>query len=374
MTSVLIVDDDPEPARALKGLFRELRPDLTIVTARSGGTATRRLRERTIDLMLANLQLPDMDGLELLAWAHEHSPETELFAMSTQRDVDTDARLGELGASDYFAKPFDEQLVFARLVDAINQSVRGTLHNVSLASFLQLLEMERKSCTLDVVCNERSGLLVVSKGVLVSARTGGLQGEAAAIAVVAWPTPSIAISRRAEPVGLAIQSSLGFILIEAMRLQDEAARVSDNGVTGSVWSNARRARRPSNGLVTFESSRPAAGEVGLPSGARGLALVETATGNVLRSAASEDCPIGELARLAAQLLLQEAATLRLCSEAEAVEELVFSTRSRCDLIRPLGESEFALLVFAPEETNLVIARIELDHFIAAHQATRASGN
>jgi CheY-like chemotaxis protein len=374
MTCVLIVDDDPEQARALSRLLSKLRPDLAVLTACNGLAATRLMQEQSVDLVLTDLQMPEMDGFQLLTWVQEHSPETDVFIMSAYGTGQTPAQLSHLGASDYFAKPVDEQAVIARLADAINQSVRGHVHNVSLASFLQLLEMERKSCTLNVVCNERRGVLVVSKGVLVSAHSGELQGEAAAIAIVAWPTPSIVISRETEPSGLPIQSSLGFIVMEAMRLQDEAARGASNGEAGSIWPAVRRTWRPTNGSVTFESSRPAQGEVGLPSGARALALVETATGNVLRSAAREDCPIGELARLAAQLLLQEAATLRLCNEAEGVEELVLSTSSRCDVIRPLGESEFALLVFAPEETNLVIARLELDHFIASHQAARAGEN
>lgn len=374
MTCVLIVDDDPEQARALSRLLGQMRPDFTILTANNGVAAKYLMQERRVDLVLTELQMPEMDGFELLSWVKDNSPETDVFTMSAYGTLETPQRLSRLGSSEYFSKPVDEQKVVARLADAINQSVRGHVHNVSLASFLQLLEMERKSCTLTVVCNERRGVLVVSKGVLVSARTGELQGEAAAIAIVSWPAPSIAISRREEPNGSPIQSSLGFIVMEAMRLQDEAARAVKNGDAGSVWPTARRSWRPSNGAVTFESSRPAPDEVRLPSGARALAVVETATGNVLRAAAREDCPIGELARLAAQLLLQEAATLRLCNESEGVEELVLSTSSRCDVIRPLGDSEFALLVFAPEETNLVIARLELDHFIVAHLAARASDN
>jgi hypothetical protein len=232
--------------------------------------------------------------------------------------------------------------------------------------------MERKTCTLTVTCDDRTGVLVVRRGVLIGASCGDLRDEAAAIAIVAWPYPTIAISRHNDAGPASIQSSLGFIVMEAMRIQDEAARAAGNGdASGSVWPAPRRTWRPtsspSNGRTSFESERPPNGELHLPSGASALALVETATGNVLRSAAREDCPLGELARLAAQLLLQEAATLQLCNEGEGVEELVLSTSSRCDVIRPLGASEFALLIFAPEDTNLVMARIELEHFIASQR-------
>jgi CheY-like chemotaxis protein len=369
---VLIVDDDPEQARSLQRLFAKVRPDLTVLSATSGVAATELMQRQVVDLVLTDLQMPDMDGFQLLSWVNEHCPETAVFTMSAYGTPETEQQLSELGASEHFSKPFDERALILRLDEAINQSVRGHVHNVGLASFLQLLEMERKSCTLSVVSGERRGILVVSKGVLVAARAGELEGEPAAIAIVAWPVPSIAISGRVDPTGPPIESSLGFILMEAMRVQDEATRRhgSSREGSGSAWPAPRRTRRP--GSVTFESWRPAQAELGLPSGARALAVVETATGKMLRSAAREDCPIGELARLAAQLLLQEAATLRLCDAGEGVEELVLSTSSRCDVIKPLGEDQFALLIFAPEETNLVIARLELDHFISAHQAARGS--
>lgn len=371
MTCVLIVDDDPAQARSLSRLFTKLRPDLTILSALNGVSATQVMKQQAVDLVLTDLQMPDMDGFQLLSWVNENCPDTAVFTMSAYGTPETEQQLSDLGASDHFSKPFDEQELVARLGEAINQSVRGHVHNVGLPSFLQLLEMERKSCTLSVVSKEQRGVLTVSKGVLVAARTGELDGEPAAIAIVAWPTPSIAISGRVEPSGASIESPLGFILMEAMRVQDEAAR--SNGrkepASASAWPAPRRTRRPG---ATFESWHPAQEELRLPSGARALAVVETATGKMLRATAREDCPIGELARLAAQLLVQEAETLRLCDEGEGVEELVLSTSSRCDVIRPLGDSEFALLVFAPEETNLVIARLELDQFVTAHQAARAA--
>ncbi|HKY39379.1 MAG TPA: response regulator [Polyangiaceae bacterium] len=374
MTRILIVEDDPTQARALRRAFGKLRPDLHVSTAANGLQAMQLMAERSVDLILTDLQMPEMDGFQLLAWLHNNHPDVAVFTMSAFGTKDTAAELTSLGALEYFAKPVDAKQVLGRLTDALNQSVRGHVQNVSLASLLQLLEMERKTCTLHVTCDDNSGVLVLRKGALVSARSGELQGEAAAIAVIAWPYPSITISRHCESSGVAIQESLGFIVMEAMRLQDEAMRsLGGNGVSTS-WPAQPRTWRPgstpSDRPLGSESSRPRNGDMGLPSGARAVAMVETATGNILCSTAEHDFPVGELARMAAQLLTQEAATLRLCAEAEGVEELVLSTSSRCDVIRPLGGSQFALLVFAPEETNLVMARLELDRFIALQHLRR----
>jgi hypothetical protein len=311
-----------------------------------------------------------MDGFALIAWMNNTAPDVPVFTMSGFDTVAAVAKLQSLGAIECFAKPLDARAVLARLGDAITQSVRGHVQNVSLASFLQLLEMERKTCTLTITCDDRSGVLVVQKGALVAARMGELQGQEAAIAIIAWPCPSIAISRRLDLGTSSIQAPLGFILMEAMRVQDEQARAGSGGASESVLP-ARRTWRPSGSVSQWplmsESPQPLNGELGLPSGARALALVDTATGQLLHAAACPDFPLGELALMASQVLLQQAALLKLCSESEGVEELVLSTSSRCDVSRPLGTSAFALLIFAPEETNLVMARIELEHFVATHR-------
>jgi len=107
----------------------------------------------------------------------------------------------------------------------------------------------------------------------------------------------------------------------------------------------------------------------LPSGTSAIAVVDTATGAVLRSASKDGVPLAELACMAALVLRHQTTTLNLFNTAEGVEELVLSTTGRCDVIRPLNGSgsQFALLVFEPEETNLVMARLELDRFIAGHR-------
>lgn len=376
MTLVLIVDDDPAELRTLQREFKRLRPDLALVTCGDGAEAIELMRGRAFDLVLTELRMPKLDGFELLGWMNEHCADVVAFTMSEAGDADDGARCAALGALEHFAKPLDAKQVLSRLSDTFAQSVRGHVQNVSLASMLQLLEMERKTCTLTVTCDDRKGHLVLQSGRLVAARHGALEGEAAAIAVIAWPSSSITISRQSASLQGAVNEPLGFIVMEAMRVQDEAMRQlpASGAPNGSVWPLQRRTFRPS----AYPSERPGesaylnGADLGTPNGARAIAIVETATGNVLRSATRADCPVGELARLASHLLQQEAATLRLCASGEGVEELVLSTSSRCDVIRPLGESEFALLVFAPEETNLVMARIELEQLIAAHVSARRS--
>jgi len=172
MTRVLIVDDDPAQARTLARAFAKFRPDLTILTSHNGVEAKRLIGERAVDLVLTDLQMPEMDGFELVAWVLNHSPGVPVFTMSGFASQEAAARLNLLGAVEYFKKPLDVKAMLNRVVDTLSQSVRGHVHNVSLASFLQLMEMERKSCSLMINGDERSGVLMIRKGELIDAQTG----------------------------------------------------------------------------------------------------------------------------------------------------------------------------------------------------------
>ncbi|HXK17506.1 MAG TPA: response regulator, partial [Polyangiaceae bacterium] len=194
MSRILIVDDDPAQTRLLARSFARRRPDLTILTSANGVEAVRLLVERPVDLIITDLLMPELDGFELLAWVAKHCPEVPVFVMSGSSAADSSARVNELGAVAYFSKPLDVKAVLARLTDELSQTVRGHVQNVSLASFLQLMEMERKTCTLSVSCAESSGTLVIRKGELIAAETAGVRGAQAAIAIIAWPNPSITIS------------------------------------------------------------------------------------------------------------------------------------------------------------------------------------
>jgi len=374
MTRLLIVDDDAVQARALARAFSRLRPDFTLITASSGVEATQLMSEHGVDLVLTDLQMPDMDGFELVAWILSNCPDVAVFTMSAFGTEQTALRLESLGGIEYLTKPLDAKQALARLTDALNQSVRGHVQNVSLASFLQLMEMERKTCNLTIRCDEKVGVLVVRKGQLIDARSAELRGEEAAISIIAWPNSSIMISRHGEFGPPVIQKSLNFIVMEAMRVQDEAARdapaVGDGN--GSGFPHARHSWRPSGAFSEPSppqlngSNSPAARELTLPSGTSAIAVVDTGSGVLLQFAAKEGCPIAELAHTAALVVRHQLKTLNLCSDEEGIEELVLSTSTYCDVIRPIGSglSQFALLVFAPDETNLVMARLELERFIA----------
>ena len=363
-TRVLIVEDDPAQARLLSRSFARQRPDLTIITSGNGAEAVRLVSDSGVDLILTELSMPGLDGFEFLAWAANHCPEVPVFAMSTLDDDETISRVSALGAVGYFSKPIDVKAVVLRLTAELSQTVRGHVQNVSLASFLQLMEMERKTCTLTVTCSQHSGTLVIRKGELIDADTGALRGERAAVAIVAWHNPSITIARHVTTELRSIEQPLSFIIMEAMRVQDEAVRASGQ----SEWPASGRGLRGSSLPATKSlAARSATGALGLPSGVRAIGIAQMGTGALLHWAASDDFAMPEHATVASRLLSQQTEAFGSSDPGQSIEEIVLFSASRCEVIRPLTalDGRFGMVVFELSECNLVVARLELTRFVFA---------
>ena len=131
MTRILIVEDDVEQARGMARVFGKLRPDYSIEVAHNGVEATRLMSEKPVDLVLTDLQMPEMDGFALLAWMHNTYPDVPVYSISAFGNGATAAKSGELGDSEYYPKPLDARPVQLRLSDTLAQSVRRHVQNVS---------------------------------------------------------------------------------------------------------------------------------------------------------------------------------------------------------------------------------------------------
>jgi len=119
--SVLIVDDEPDLLDLLK---RSLEPDLDcrVATAPSGTEALKRLSEDSFDLVLADIKMPGMDGMELLEIVKRKNPGQTVVMMTAFGDIDTAVGAMRSGAYDFVTKPFELDALVLRLEKALERS------------------------------------------------------------------------------------------------------------------------------------------------------------------------------------------------------------------------------------------------------------
>ncbi|OMF08216.1 response regulator transcription factor [Paenibacillus sp. FSL H7-0942] len=150
--TVLIADDEPEIVELLQ-LY--LEKDYTIKTAVNGAEALQCIRSTQIDLVILDIMMPVMDGLQLIKQirATYHMP--VLFLSAKSQDHDKILGLG-LGADDYIAKPFNPLEIVAR--------VEALLRRVNQFDAAEILEAKEQNLVLGDLTLDRSQCILFRSG------------------------------------------------------------------------------------------------------------------------------------------------------------------------------------------------------------------
>ncbi len=101
--SILLVDDDDTFRSVMAGELERMR--YRVRTAASGKEALQRLEEHNPDVILLDLRLPDLSGLDVLAQAREKGTEAEVIMLTGHGSIDTAIESVRKGAFDYLSKP-----------------------------------------------------------------------------------------------------------------------------------------------------------------------------------------------------------------------------------------------------------------------------
>ncbi len=107
--SILVVDDEDSQRNALSGFLK--KKGYRLFTAESGKKALETLNKETIDLVLTDMRMPEMDGSELLDETKKLNPEIDVIVMTAFGSIETATSAMKNGAADFITKPVDlEQL------------------------------------------------------------------------------------------------------------------------------------------------------------------------------------------------------------------------------------------------------------------------
>lgn len=224
LETVLIVDDEKTFLLSLKDGLKVHQDKFRVLTAESGKEAISLLRALPVDLLVTDLKMPEVDGFELLAWTTREKPELPVIVMTAFGTAAIEAQLAEIESLQYLEKPLEIADLERAIFTSLKARARSYIRGITLATFLQLMHMEKKTCSLKVSLDSEAGYLYLKGGELLDAECGDLQGEAAAYEIMAWEDAEIemdSVCRRQERV---IHTGLEHLLIDAFRRKDESSQ------------------------------------------------------------------------------------------------------------------------------------------------------
>ena len=156
---ILVADDDKEIARLVRAYLEQA--GFEVLVAYDGETALHAIRRDRPDLVVLDLMLPDRDGWEITRIVRSTPVLAELpIVMLTARVEDTDKIVGlELGADDYVTKPFNPQVVVARVRAVLRRASecldqRRVLRVSALSLDLDRHQASVDGCPIDLTSTE----------------------------------------------------------------------------------------------------------------------------------------------------------------------------------------------------------------------------
>ena len=235
-TTILFVDDDVGFLEVVRNLMLELSEGTwEVLVAPDAAHGLGLIHEQKIDLLVIDVRMPVMDGLQFLALLHRNYPSLLKVALTGNATESYRAACLSNGAELFLEKPASRE-GWQSLYSTLKQLVRlqpaegfhGMLRRVGLQDVLQMECLARSSSVLEISTSHARGSVFVQDGQVVHAQVGNLAGEEAFNHLMALAGGNFNLKPFSEPPARTIKSSWEFLLMEAARLLDESKKPSLN--------------------------------------------------------------------------------------------------------------------------------------------------
>ena len=296
-----MVDDEEDMLWMLQRNLNKGMEDVEILAARSAEKALAILSDTPVHLVITDINMPGMSGLDLLIEINNRFPETGVIIMTAypSNAYENKAMMG--GCLRFIEKPFDINEVRSIVKETlkVNEGFQGTVDGVDLIDIVQFNSLSRATAALKVSTGEREGMIFFKDGAVVHAMCDQDIGETAFFTILGFNGGSLQNIRGVQPPIVSIHKSMESLLFEAAVNNDEksAARNRPADKTTVIDSLARQSQDLST--TTLEEL---ISETNLETGKNTAAsvLIDNASGKEQATTLTEDYEMTEIQKILAE--------------------------------------------------------------------------
>jgi CheY-like chemotaxis protein len=254
---VLFVDDEPAFLETIAAVIESTQAELwEPYFAESAGKALSILQEQPMNLVVIDIEMPVIDGLQFLSLVHRKHPNLSKVVLTGYATEQHRAACLSGGAELFLEKPRtpqDLQSILATLHELARlqpeEGFRGVLRRVGLTDIIQMECLSRHSVVLYVSTQAGHGEIFIKDGSIIHAQAGELTGEPAFNHVLGLKGGEFDLRPYVAPPAQTIEGQWEFLLMEAARQVDEQAEASANdAATAATTPISSAAAAPANGV------------------------------------------------------------------------------------------------------------------------------
>src|SRR6266404_9880070 len=225
---ILLLDDDPDLLDMYREILAQLPSRPEIRTASSGSRAMALLESEPFRLLICDLKMPKMDGLQVLSIVRRKHPELRTVALTSVADEQFRSRAYALGVDLFWYKPATEQEIkmFLECLEALlgresDNGFRG-VQSKSLVDIIQLECISQSSSVLRIINGPLAGKIWILDGELVDSEADDLRGEPAFHKILSWRTGNFETLPAEPSRPRTIFKSYNALLLETAQALDES--------------------------------------------------------------------------------------------------------------------------------------------------------
>jgi CheY-like chemotaxis protein len=193
--------------------------------ANDGREALQLLKQNRVDLVISDIRMPDINGLDLLVRVKKEYPETKVIIMTAYGSSDVQREANQRGSLFYIEKPFEISDIRKIIIDLIGRKkgFQGRMVGLQLTDIIQMNCLSRLTTALIVTQDRDKGVIYFNEGEVVHAECGSQKGTEAFYRILSWQEGEFVSNIGFVPPVQTIYQNWEHLLVEAMRRDDDRA-------------------------------------------------------------------------------------------------------------------------------------------------------
>ena len=225
---VLFVDDDPDLLVMYQEILGQLPSRPEILTAASGSRALAMLEAEPFRLLICDLKMPKMDGLQVLSIVRRKYPELRTVVLTSVIDEQFRSRVYALGVDLVWYKPATDQeirMFLECLESLLGRETEGGFRGVQSKSLVDIIQLEcisQSSSLLRITNGPLAGKIWIQDGELIDAETEDLRSEPAFHKILSWKAGTFEMLPADPDRPRTMFKSYNALLLESAQALDES--------------------------------------------------------------------------------------------------------------------------------------------------------